>query len=377
MGGYTTTSEEGIALVTRYSPFFSSTGVERSVQTLVEELLHRGMRVFSIFGSRRPRHLASLPFADTLAFNVNTLTTLSKLIARRLVRVISCHGVGPSPAFTLVSRFVKDGFPLLSYHAHDCIASELEATIRANVKLDSLSIARYKAMIRAERAAVDAADVIVSNSNATRLGITRSYGHQSNRSLVVPLSIPNELGKGLESVSPRTPLFLMIGAAKRRSTEVFLESLYVLRRRYGLSVSGVVLRDPAPTHVDLARQLHLDVEFLPYLNQDSLAKLYGSITSLVVPSVREGFCLPVLEAAAFGKPTIATKAGSLSEIITDEKDGILVDSLTADAFAEAMLSLLGDNRRYRLMSANAKAKSENYRASTVTQQLLSAAWNLS
>jgi glycosyltransferase involved in cell wall biosynthesis len=65
------------------------------------------------------------------------------------------------------------------------------------------------------------------------------------------------------------------------------------------------------------------VEFLGYVQETNLAGLYAGAQAIVIPSLEEGFGLPVLEAMACGTPVIASNAGSLPEVIGDA--GILFD----------------------------------------------------
>ena len=61
---------------------------------------------------------------------------------------------------------------------------------------------------------------------------------------------------------------------------------------------------------------------------------------LVLPSVDEGFGLPVLEAMSAGIPVVASNRGALPEVTGGAAD--LVDAVDADGFARALERLLID-----------------------------------
>ncbi len=57
-----------------------------------------------------------------------------------------------------------------------------------------------------------------------------------------------------------------------------------------------------------------DIRRLGFVEANDLVALYNAATLLVMPSIYEGFGLPVLEAMQSGCPVVTTKGGSLSEI---------------------------------------------------------------
>ena len=66
----------------------------------------------------------------------------------------------------------------------------------------------------------------------------------------------------------------------------------------------------------LARDLRIDdaVIVLPFLDRSTLAAVYRHSAALLLPSEREGFGLPVLEALACGTPVIASDIDALREV---------------------------------------------------------------
>ncbi len=69
-----------------------------------------------------------------------------------------------------------------------------------------------------------------------------------------------------------------------------------------------------------------------------LTALYRIATLLVMPSLDEGFGLPVLEAMAAGLPVVAAKRGALPEVAGDA--ALLVDGDDPEDWAEAIASLI-------------------------------------
>jgi len=76
---------------------------------------------------------------------------------------------------------------------------------------------------------------------------------------------------------------------------------------------------------------------LPY--NERLAKLYRRMNCYICASESEGFCMPLLEAAASGIPSISTKVGIAEEFIDDRYSGLLVER-NYQVIKEAVLHLM-------------------------------------
>ena len=74
-------------------------------------------------------------------------------------------------------------------------------------------------------------------------------------------------------------------------------------------------------------------------HQESLAGYYEALDILILPSISEGLPNVVLEAMVFEKPVIATRVGSVPDVITHQVDGLLVPAGDAVALAQALYEL--------------------------------------
>jgi glycosyltransferase involved in cell wall biosynthesis len=90
-----------------------------------------------------------------------------------------------------------------------------------------------------------------------------------------------------------------------------------------------------------------------WLEPDALAALLREASVLAFPSLYEGFGFPPLEAMAVGVPVVATRAGSLPEVLGDGAS--MVDVGDHDGLVQALDNVLGDDvLRRRLVIAGAK-----------------------
>lgn len=83
------------------------------------------------------------------------------------------------------------------------------------------------------------------------------------------------------------------------------------------------------------------VRFAGFVPDADLGDLYSAADVLVLPSLYEGFGLPVLESMACGTPVIASNAGALPEVVGDA--GLLFDPHRPDQLAGALERVLSDS----------------------------------
>ncbi len=89
-----------------------------------------------------------------------------------------------------------------------------------------------------------------------------------------------------------------------------------------------------------ARGLEKDFIFAGFVKD--VSPLLEALDVLVLPSLREGFPMAVLEAMSAGKPVIASDIDGVKESVSGGESGLLVPPGDARALAGAMLSLFRD-----------------------------------
>ncbi len=103
----------------------------------------------------------------------------------------------------------------------------------------------------------------------------------------------------------------------------------------------LVLIGPKGWNEDLERHLGSAdgrVRQLGFVPEADKRALYAGAEVFCLPSLREGFGLPVLEAMAQGAPVITSTGTATAEVAGDA--GVLVDPLDATALADAMAGVL-------------------------------------
>jgi glycosyltransferase involved in cell wall biosynthesis len=95
--------------------------------------------------------------------------------------------------------------------------------------------------------------------------------------------------------------------------------------------------------------------------------LYEGARVLVLPSLEEGFGLPVLEAMTLGVPAIVSNRGSLPEVIGDA--GPTVEPDDSQALAEAIDRVLHDEAYASACVSKGLARSCEYRWDRAAQRM--------
>jgi glycosyltransferase involved in cell wall biosynthesis len=100
------------------------------------------------------------------------------------------------------------------------------------------------------------------------------------------------------------------------------------------------------------------VHFTGFVADDVLAALYSDALAAVLPSVSEGFGLPVLEAMSCGTPVLTSDVGAAPEVAGD--GGLRFDPADPSAIARTICTVAGDAERRAILAKRALARSGTY-----------------
>ena len=138
---------------------------------------------------------------------------------------------------------------------------------------------------------------------------------------------------------------ILLGFVGRLSAEkgiaFLLEAFALLRTNEPTAHLIIVGKGPEMSALETRAQrlaIQSNVSFCG--QQDALAGYYEALDILVLPSLSEGLPNVVLEAMAFKRPVIATRVGSVPDVISDQVDGILVPAGDTAALAAALIDLV-------------------------------------
>jgi glycosyltransferase involved in cell wall biosynthesis len=120
---------------------------------------------------------------------------------------------------------------------------------------------------------------------------------------------------------------------------------------------------------DAVRRLNLEsrIKFLGYIPEADRAPLMREAELFALPSLYEGFGMPVLEAMACGTPVVTSGRGALAEVGADAV--VYADPLDPRSIARAMMSVIGDPDARRRLAAAGPRRAAAFRWETGARTL--------
>jgi glycosyltransferase involved in cell wall biosynthesis len=192
---------------------------------------------------------------------------------------------------------------------------------------------------------------LLADSQATKDDLVHLYGADHGRITVaylgvdpsvLPVHDPDRLAEVRNKYGIAGPYILYLGTLQPRKNLVRLIEAFaslsevqpeggrlqlVLAGRPGWLSEDILAR---PGQLGLANQ----VVCPGFVDNADRAALYSGASLFVMPSLYEGFCLPILEAMACGVPVVCSNVSSIPEVAGDA--ALLFDPLDVEALSRAL-----------------------------------------
>ncbi len=200
---------------------------------------------------------------------------------------------------------------------------------------------------------VQKVDHVITDSEAIRAEVIRYLGAPPEKvTAIYPApspgfrpQTPTEVKPTLDrwGLSPGDYLLFAGAIEPRKNLLRLVEAFTAVRKRQRDVPPLILVGPPGWRNQEIRDRLATAgprVRYLGYLSNDDLSALMAGCAAFVMPSLYEGFGLPVLEAMASGVPVVASRGGALEEVAGDA--AILVDPQEADDIAAGIERLLDD-----------------------------------
>lgn len=212
------------------------------------------------------------------------------------------------------------------------------------------------------------ADRVIAVSTATRNDLCEAFPALENRTVVIheaatPMPEPAS-PQWLEQAGIATPYLLFVGTLEpRKNLRRLLQAMATLpealRGKTQLVIAGPPGWGNQRVDVEVARlALGANVRVLGWMGDAELATLYRHAICLAMPSLYEGFGLPLLEAMAQGTPVLTSRTASMPEVAGAA--GLLVDPLDVASIADGLRRILIDHALRSRLAAEAKPQAARF-----------------
>ncbi|MFH0774233.1 MAG: GT4 family glycosyltransferase PelF [bacterium] len=305
---------------------------EGSENELLSEATRRGFETAIVF---------------TSSFNWTEIFRLSFLLKKNSIDILHTHGYRADIIGYLATKIV--GIPIVS-SAHGWAGYPKK--VRVYEHIDRFFLLFF--------------DKVIAVSEAMREGLIR-IGIPRHKVVTIYNTIDLENyqfsdNKGIREELKVDNRVKLVGTLGRLSPEkghtYFLESAAEVIREYPEVRFIIAGEGPERSRLEeLVERLGILQKVFFLGHRRDVERIFNSIDIFVLPSLSEGMPMTILEAMAFGKPTIATDVGGVSRLI-NEKTGLLVPSKDPSLLTAAIISLLKDPEKAQLMGLCARKRVE-------------------
>lgn len=224
--------------------------------------------------------------------------------------------------------------------------------------------------------AIRLADRIMVDSISTADDLSEVFPQVSQKIRIVHLGVTSLVASGarvnLGEMGVSQPYCLFVGTLEPRKNLRRLLSAYAslpefVRDAYSLVIAGG--KGWGGVDLDALVQsfgLERNVVLVGYVSDTQLASLYSHARCLLMPSIYEGFGLPLLEAMSFGTPVLTSNCSGLPEVAGDA--GLLVDPLDESALAKGLLDMLMDDALHANLAAKTDLNVKRFSWSKAAEQ---------
>lgn len=226
--------------------------------------------------------------------------------------------------------------------------------------------------------AARSADIIVADSHSTAEAVRLEFNTEEDRVVVVPLAAKDDPEPAalmqLKELDIQQPYLLFVGTLEPRKNLTRLLEAYArlpsdTKAQANLVIAGGKGWGDVNIEDEILRlNLSESVRLLGYVSEKQLNALYSYAEFIAMPSVYEGFGLPLLEAMIHGVPALTANNSSMPEVAGEA--GLLVDAKDTHSIEKGLRQLITDKNLRGKLAAKAKGNAKRFSWDTSAQQLI-------
>lgn len=215
---------------------------------------------------------------------------------------------------------------------------------------------------------VRTSDAIVVSSMATAEAVKKEFDINLNKLSIITLGLPLQKKllniNLLDTFDTDQSYFLFVGTLSPRKNLVRLLTAYsqlpnfIKDQAMMVIVGGKGWGNIKITEKMNTLNLSNHVKLLGYVDEPTLSALYANSKFLVMPSLYEGFGLPLVEAMSHGVPVLTANNSSMIEVAGNA--GLLVDAFDVESITDGLKEMITNKERRENLAKNAILNASRY-----------------
>lgn len=226
-----------------------------------------------------------------------------------------------------------------------------------------------------ERLTMRLPDGIVAISQKTRIDLIKRGKVRPERIDVIPVGIDLERIIKIAPARESTDVLFAGRLIHEKRVDLLLNAIAVAKKEIPTITCAIIGDGPERGLLeDLAVKLGVEenVIFTGFVDQDGLTAYMKASKVFVLPSIREGFGLVIVEANACGLPVISIRhdMSAVRELVKDGVNGFLVNDISSREIAEAITKLVTDEALRERLAENGFAMAKKYGWSDISTKII-------
>ena len=166
------------------------------------------------------------------------------------------------------------------------------------------------------------------------------------------------------TVEPNNLQFVYVGRLVfYKNLETVIRAVAIVKKSYEKIKLAIIGGGPhKESLVTLIGQLGLqdNIEFSGFVSEKEKYEVISSSIAMVFPSLCEGFGLVILESFSCSKPVLVSNVRPLSDIVENNKDGLVIEATDERKWADAMIHIIQDTANSQMMGSYGRKKLETH-----------------
>ncbi len=282
-------------------------------------------------------------FSATRRFDGKCMRSIRRFIKERKIDLIHCHGYKED----IYGYFAGMGYPRVATN-HLWKKSDLRS--KAYTVLDSLMLHRFTSVI-------GVSEEIVEEMRCKGIKNTLKIANGVDCSLFAPRQKSTKILKELNLTNKDTVVCMVSSLSPVKAHSIAIHAFTKLIKDFPnakLCIAGEGKAEPDIRR--LIEEYKLSQATILTGALEDIPEFLSVADIFLLPSLKEGLPMALLEAMAAQKPPIASAVGEIPNVIDNGISGILVEPANADQITDSLRFLLNNPQRAMTIGREARSR---------------------